>query len=102
MFEKYPHVTHRPGTSQVLPRLGSPPSFGISNDDCGEKVQPHKAAPNTSTMPLNPGKSLDIIFGIFLSSVFAYYLPQYINWFPDFSIWVFLLIVAANLSSLFA
>jgi hypothetical protein len=53
-------------------------------------------------MSLNPGKSLDIIFGIFLSSVFAYYLPQYVNWFPDFSIWVFLLIVAANLSSLFA
>jgi hypothetical protein len=51
-------------------------------------------------MPLSAVKTVDIAFGIFLSSVFAFYLPQFIHWAPEFSIWVFLFIVATNLSSL--
>jgi hypothetical protein len=51
------------------------------------------------TRPLSVGKSIDILSGIVLSTIFAYYLPQYIEWVPDFSIWVFLLIVAINLAS---
>jgi len=51
------------------------------------------------TMPFSAGKTIDIASGIVLSSIFAYYLPQYIHWVPDFSIWVFLLIVAINLAS---
>jgi hypothetical protein len=49
---------------------------------------------------ISVGKTVDIVFGIILSSIFAYFLPQYINWIPDFSIWVFLLIVGLNLTSL--
>ena len=50
-------------------------------------------------MPLNTGKAVDIAFGIFLSSLFAYFLPQYVEWVPEFSIWIFLLIVAINFAS---
>jgi hypothetical protein len=46
----------------------------------------------------NLGKTVDIIFGILLSCVFAYLLPKYIDWVPDFSIWIFLLIVGINLT----
>jgi hypothetical protein len=50
-------------------------------------------------MPLSTVKAVDIAVGILLSSIFAYYLPQYVQWVPDFSIWVFLLIVGINIAS---
>jgi len=50
-------------------------------------------------MPLGVAKGVGIVFGIFLSSLFAYLLPKYVHWVPEFSIWIFLLIVAINFAS---
>ena len=97
----YPRDLH-PGSSVA----SAPPSFRQTSDGCGESLASHQLKPLRSTalvvevtMPFSAGKTIDILSGIILSSIFAYYLPQYIYWVPDFSIWVFLLIVGINLAS---
>jgi hypothetical protein len=93
------------GSAAVLPHL-----FGISVTRVTTVEKPANQPPARlataaskhrirAAMPFSTGKAVDIAFGIFLSSLFAYYLPQYVEWVPEFSIWIFLLIIAINFAS---